>query len=125
MVSKSCRSRRPALRLHGPTCRSDLDRQIETQPVDPEEECDGAAVSAATFSPRVPVVCVILGTNFPDALGAAAAAAHLGGPVLLVTTGSIPAETAAELTRLKPGRIVVAGGATVVSDSVLAALQAF
>jgi putative cell wall-binding protein len=81
-----------------------------------------ASVSSHTFAPGVPVVYVATGLNFPDALAAAAAAGRLGGPVLLVLPTSIPADTAAELSRLKPGRIVVAGGSGVVSDSVLAQL---
>ncbi len=56
-----------------------------------------AAVSAASFSPGVPVAYVATGANFPDALAAGAAAAERGGPVLLVTGSAIPASTAAEL----------------------------
>jgi len=39
-----------------------------------------------------------------------------------VSSTSIPTDTAAELDRLKPGRIVVAGGSGVVSDGVLTQL---
>jgi len=81
-----------------------------------------ASVSSQTFAPGVPVVYVATGLNFPDALAAAAAAGRLGGPVLLVSSTSIPTDTAAELDRLKPGRIVVAGGSGVVSDGVLTQL---
>jgi hypothetical protein len=38
---------------------------------------------------------------------------------------SIPADTQAELSRLKPGRIVVAGGSGVVSDAVLNQLAGY
>ena len=96
-----------------------------TRQAGPNRYATAAAISAGAFSPGVPVAYVALGTNFPDALAAAAAAGYLGGPVLLVTTDSIPAGTAAELARLKPGRIVVAGGISVVSDAVLAALAAY
>ena len=96
-----------------------------TRQAGPNRYATAAAISAGAFSPGVPVAYVALGTNFPDALAAAAAAGHLGGPLLLVTTSSIPAETAAELARLKPGRIVVAGGISVVSDAVLGALAAY
>ncbi len=84
-----------------------------------------AAVSAGSFAPGVPVVYVATGTNFPDALAAGAAAAHDGGPVLLVDGTSIPAETAAELARLRPTRIVVAGGTSVIPDAVLADLAQY
>jgi putative cell wall-binding protein len=84
-----------------------------------------AAVSAASFAPGVPVAFVATGGNFPDALAAGAAAAHDGGPVLLVGPSSIPAETAAELERLRPGRIVVVGGSGAVPDSVVADLAPY
>lgn len=84
-----------------------------------------AAVSAASFAPGVPVAYVAIGTNFPDALAAGAAAARRGGPVLLVTSGSIPAATASELARLKPAAIKVVGGASIVSDGVLVSLAAY
>ena len=84
-----------------------------------------AAVSAASFAPGVPVAYVATGGNFPDALAAGAAAAHDGGPVLLVGPSSVPPETAAELDRLQPGRIVVVGGSGVVPDAVVADLAAY
>ena len=77
-----------------------------------------AKVSAATFAPGVPVAYVSTGYNFPDALSASAAAAKLGGPVLLTAPGSLPGSVRAELTRLKPGKIVVLGQADAVSDAV-------
>ncbi len=45
--------------------------------------------------------------------------------MLLVARGSVPSATAAELARLKPGRIVVLGGTTVINNAVAAALQAY
>jgi len=84
-----------------------------------------AAISAATFTPNVPVVHIATGRNFPDALAAGPAAATLNGPVLLVTAGAIPTSTALELRRLAPARIVVAGGSGVISDAVLNALTSF
>lgn len=77
-----------------------------------------AAVSAANFAPGTGLAYVATGANFPDALAAGAAAAHTGAPVLLVSQLSIPAATAAELQRLRPHRIVVVGGSSIVSDSV-------
>jgi len=79
-------------------------------------------VSAASSTP---VVYVAVGDNFPDALGAASAAAVQGGPVLLVTKTSIPGETRAELTRLSPDVIYVAGGTAVISDAVFNQLKAY
>ena len=84
-----------------------------------------AAVSAAHFGPGVPVAYVATGANFPDALAGGAAAAHQGGPLLLVTQNSVPSATAAELSRLAPARIRVLGGSGVISDGVVAQLDAY
>ena len=83
-----------------------------------------ASVSKATFNPGVPVAYIATGSNFPDALAGAAAAGHLGGPVLLVGA-TIPAVTAAELDRLRPARIVVLGGTGAVSDAVMGMLGTY
>jgi putative cell wall-binding protein len=84
-----------------------------------------AAMSASTFAPNVPVAYVSTGRGFADALAAGPAAASLGGPVLLTEATWLPAATAAELARLRPARIIVAGGPAVVSDAVLHALRAY
>jgi len=73
----------------------------------------------------VPVVYIATGLNFPDALAGAAAAGSLGAPLLLVTGTTVPAPTAAELARLKPGRIVILGGPGAVSDDVASQLRAY
>ncbi len=70
------------------------------------------------------VVYIGTGLNFPDALGAGAAAALGVGPVLLVKTDEIPPETLTELNRLHPDRIVIVGGTAVVSAGVEASLAA-
>jgi hypothetical protein len=82
-------------------------------------------VQRANAASQTPVVYVATGENFPDALGAAAAAAVQGGPVLLVQKDSIPAVTAAELSRLAPDVIYVSGGTAVVSDTVFNALKGY
>ena len=84
-----------------------------------------AAVSAASYSPGVPVAYVATGANFPDALAAGAAAVRRGGPVLLVTSWNIPGPTATELARLDPAEIVVVGGSTIVSQVVVNQLSAY
>lgn len=81
-----------------------------------------AAVSRAAFPSTAPVVVVANGDAFPDALAAGPVASKLGGPLLLTQAGALPAATASEIARLKPQRIVVAGGAVSVSDAVYAAL---
>jgi ell wall binding domain 2 (CWB2) len=85
-----------------------------------------AAISASTFSPGVPVAYIAYAFNFPDALAAAAAAGTVKGPLLLASsTLPLDPSTAAELTRLKPARIIVLGGPSVVSDAVEHALLAY
>ena len=65
------------------------------------------------------------GANFPDALGAGAAAGSAGRAVLLVTPTSIPAAIAHELSVLKPTTIYIVGGTASVSDAVMAAVAAY
>lgn len=84
-----------------------------------------AAISAATFGSRVPVVYLATGERFPDALSGAAAAGASGGPVLLVTRDSIPGAVATELRRLEPQRIVLVGGEQVLSDRIATAAADF
>lgn len=75
--------------------------------------------------PGVPVVYVAAGTNFPDGLSGAAAAGELGGPLLLTMPGGLPTSVAAELARLKPRRVVVLGGLSAVSNTVVAQLRGY
>ena len=82
------------------------------------------AVSRAGFSPGVPVVYLANGLNWPDALSAGPAAAHLGGPLLLVAPHRLPEVVRAELQRLRPKRIVVVGGTESVSEPTFSAIAA-
>jgi len=84
-----------------------------------------AAVSRSAFGAGVPVVYVATGTAYPDALAGGPAARVGNGPLLLTTPTSVPSATAAELTRLKPGRIVLLGGTRVVSAAVEAELRGY
>ncbi len=68
-----------------------------------------------------PVVFLASGTGFADAASAAPVASHEHGVVLLTPAAALPDVVAAELTRLTPHRLVVVGGASAVSDAVLAA----
>ncbi|HEY9478104.1 MAG TPA: cell wall-binding repeat-containing protein, partial [Microbacteriaceae bacterium] len=68
-------------------------------------------------------VYIATGTNYPDALSAAPAAAHQGGPLLLVQPNELPSNVKTELKRLAPHKIVVAGGTGVVSTAVYNALK--
>jgi putative cell wall-binding protein len=83
-----------------------------------------AAVSAAAFE-EADEAFIALGTNFPDALVAAAAGGHMDAPVLLTGSDSLPAGTIAELIRLSPQTVYVVGGTAVISPAVEAALAAY
>ena len=84
-----------------------------------------AAVAERTFPSDVGTVYVATGARYPDALAAVPVGAVQSAPLLLVQPDSIPAETAAELRRLSPTRIVVLGGEAAVSAQVQAQLSAF
>ncbi len=84
-----------------------------------------ARISQRAFPDGARTVFIANGLSFPDALSAGPAAALLGGPVLLTAPQSLPAEVATELKRLDPDRIVIVGGAAVVSTSVAQALRAY
>lgn len=83
-----------------------------------------AVAVSQQFSPGQQAVFVASGSDFPDALSATAAAARVGGPVLLTRQTTLPRVVAMEIRRLKPSRIYVLGGSAVVSDGVLRALRA-
>jgi len=76
-----------------------------------------AAVAEMAFS-HASTVFIALGTNFPDALVAAAAGGHEQGPVLLTDGHSLSPETTAELVRLAPTTAYVVGGTAVISPVV-------
>jgi putative cell wall-binding protein len=84
-----------------------------------------AKISANAFPPGVGVAYLATADTFPDALSGGAVAGRIGGPILLVDRTGIPGATANELARLKPARIVILGGTSVVSDGVRAAADAY
>jgi YVTN family beta-propeller protein len=84
-----------------------------------------SAVSKSAFLPDTPTVYVASGRVFSDALSGSAAAIPSGAPMLIVTGTSVPAPVASELTRLRPTRIVVLGGAASVSDEVVEQLKTY
>lgn len=91
----------------------------------PDRFATSAAISSTTFAVGAPVAYVANGMNFPDALSGAPVAGAQGGPVLLTTAGALSTATANELSRLKPKKIVVLGGAGVVSDAVMSQLAQY
>lgn len=77
---------------------------------------------AGQYAPGVPVVYIASGENFPDALSAAPAAAVQGGPLLLTPPTVLMDNVRAEITRLAPRLIVVAGGPAAIAPEVYDAL---
>jgi len=70
------------------------------------------------------VAVLATGENWPDALGGAALAGVLDGPLLLTPHDVLPASVAAELDRLNVKGVYVLGGTGAVSDDVLNAAKA-
>jgi len=70
------------------------------------------------------VAVLVTGENWPDALGGAALAGVLDGPLLLTPHDVLPASVAAELDRLNVKGVYVLGGTGAVSDDVLNAAKA-
>lgn len=81
-------------------------------------------ISEDRFAPGVSVVYLANGSGFADALSGGPATGG-AGPVLLVTSESIPASTKTELRRLEPGRVVVLGGESAISASVMEAARSY
>jgi putative cell wall-binding protein len=108
---------------------------LRTHTLGPVERLQGAnrfataaAISAATFPANVSTVYIATGMTFPDGLTGGPAVAHApngGGPLLLVTPDVLPSETAAELTRLNPQKVVVLGGTGAVTDAVKDQLESY
>ncbi len=75
-------------------------------------------VSRSTFTEigGIGTVYVATGQSYPDALGAAAVAARIHAPLLLVPSkGKVPESVMEELRRLNPAEVVIVGGTNAVS----------
>lgn len=81
-----------------------------------------AAISAKNYGAGVAVAYVASGQVYTDALSGAPVAGKTRGPVLLVDTDAVPGVVAAELTRLRPRKIVVFGGPATIAPAVEAKL---
>ena len=82
-----------------------------------------AAVVARYFSGSANV-WLATGLAYPDALAAAPLAAVTSAPLLLTRPTSLPAPTIAQLLRLHPSLVYVAGGTSAVGVSVINAIRA-
>lgn len=83
------------------------------------------AVSQQAFPIPADVNTVVIATgyNWPDALGGAAYAGAVNGPILLVETNAIPSAVMSEITRLAPTDITILGGEGAVGETVFDALE--
>jgi putative cell wall-binding protein len=81
-----------------------------------------AVAISSTFWGRSEEVVLATARNYPDALAAGALAAKLGAPLLLTEKDTLPAEVAAEVSRLGAQRAWVMGGTAAVGEPVEAAL---
>jgi putative cell wall-binding protein len=83
------------------------------------------AMSKASFpsGTSAPVVFVVTGADYPDALSAGPAAVKQKGSLLLTPREFLHPSTAAEIRRLNPQRIVVVGGEASVPPAVFSALS--
>ena len=73
-----------------------------------------AAEVARAFWPHADGAWIATGRNFPDALAGSALAGSADEPLLLVTSGSVPAVTGQEIVRLRPSALHVLGGTSVI-----------
>lgn len=87
-----------------------------------------AQVASMNRYPQMPtpVVVVIAADGTPDAQVAAAVAGQPGWTLLLVqnATDAVPANTLAEVTRLKPPRIIYVGGTAAIKPAARTAIEA-
>ncbi|NMN02490.1 InlB B-repeat-containing protein [Bifidobacterium panos] len=80
---------------------------------------------ATAFPKTAGTVVVANGGNYPDALSASGLAGVLGAPIVLTDSGSLSDQAATQLKRLKPSRIVIAGGTSAVSSRVESQLRGY
>ncbi|WP_136707598.1 cell wall-binding repeat-containing protein [Agromyces sp. H66] len=116
----------PVITLAEGETRTGIDEQLEPLlkwRIAGADRYETAVGVSTSFPEDVPCVFIANGTGFADALSAGPAAAHCGGPLLLVYPTLVPAVVFGELQRLSPDRIVIAGGPGAVSAEVEAALS--
>lgn len=82
-----------------------------------------ARLSAAVHPSGAGTVYLASGVTFPDALSAGSVAGAQNAPILLTYPSALPDVVLAELIRLRPTRVVVAGGWGAVSDEVVAQVR--
>nr|WP_301538551.1 cell wall-binding repeat-containing protein [Bifidobacterium sp. DSM 109963] len=84
-----------------------------------------ARLVATAFPKTSGTVVVANGGNYPDALSASGLAGVLGAPIVLTDSGALSNQAASQLKRLRPSRIVIAGGTSAVSSRVESQLRGY
>ena len=79
-----------------------------------------ARTAALAFPMGANVAMLADGSNFPDALSGSAAAAALGGAVILTRQDALPEVVDPYLSELHPGIVIALGGVATVSTRALA-----
>ena len=83
------------------------------------------AISKRTFPYGAKTVVVASGEHFADALSVTSLANRHNAPLLLTKQAYLPSAVAAEIKRLNPSRIVIAGGPTAVSSKTFTQLKKY
>ncbi|MCR2793737.1 cell wall-binding repeat-containing protein [Microbacterium sp. zg.Y625] len=81
-------------------------------------------MSKRGFPDGAKVLFIASGADYPDALTASSAAAAQGASLLITGHAGLPAEAWQEARRLNPSRVVVLGGTSAVSETVVGDLRA-
>lgn len=90
----------------------------------PNRYATAAAASQLAFPSGAPAVVVATGANWPDALGGAALAGAVGGPILLTDPKTLPSTIRDEILRLGATHAYVLGSEAAVSKTVYDAIGA-
>lgn len=98
---------------------------FEAVPVSGATRIDTAIAAAESAFPEgAGTVVVATAYNWPDALGGAALAGALDGPILLTSPSDLPATVASAITGLGAGKAVILGGTAAVGTPVETELKA-
>ncbi len=83
-----------------------------------------ASISRAVYKTGSAAVILVDADHWPDALAVPTLSRRINAPVLFTRSGTIPAATAAELTRLKATRVVTVGRASSFDTTAIVAVAA-
>ncbi|NMN01644.1 BspA family leucine-rich repeat surface protein [Bifidobacterium panos] len=82
-------------------------------------------IVSQAYTGTAKTVIVASGANYPDALSASGLSGVLDAPIVLTDPNGLSSQTAAQLKRLRPSRIIIAGGASAVSANVASQLRSY